>query len=213
MPIHTEEQHLTSLRNRLAEQSMPAPPSACILWLGGIFADGYGKVKFRGRNMRAHRAAYFLNRGHWPEHQLRHLCDTPLCIAVSHLVPGTPADNSRDMVTRGRSVRGENSPHAKLTATQVNEICAASGTCQEIAERFGVSTGTIWRIRTCRHWKHLPVVQSMPKKLGQRTKLTATQVAEIRASTEFQEVIAQRFGVSQTLISMIRLRQAWKHVP
>src|SRR5262245_26563437 len=43
-------------------------------------------------------------------------------------------------------------------------------------------------------------------------KLTDDQVREIRASSELQRVIAERFGVDRAHISLIRSRKIWKHV-
>ncbi len=45
-----------------------------------------------------------------------------------------------------------------------------------------------------------------------QAKLTEEQVLEIRASSEAQRVLAARYGVSQTLVSKIRLRKFWKHL-
>jgi len=46
-----------------------------------------------------------------------------------------------------------------------------------------------------------------------RRKLTADQVREIRAASGVsQEVLAKRFGVDQTTISKVRLRQSYQHV-
>jgi hypothetical protein len=44
------------------------------------------------------------------------------------------------------------------------------------------------------------------------SKLTDQQVREIRASTDRQVDVAKRYGVSQTLISKIKRREAWLHL-
>lgn len=44
-------------------------------------------------------------------------------------------------------------------------------------------------------------------------KLTEAQVAHIRASDERGTVLAKRFGVSPSLITMIRQRKIWTHLP
>lgn len=43
-------------------------------------------------------------------------------------------------------------------------------------------------------------------------KLTDEIVLEIRASEESQEVLRKRYGVSQSLISMVKSRRVWAHV-
>lgn len=45
-----------------------------------------------------------------------------------------------------------------------------------------------------------------------RSLLTEDAVREIRSSSESQKNLAERFGVSQSQISTVRSRKAWKHV-
>jgi hypothetical protein len=45
------------------------------------------------------------------------------------------------------------------------------------------------------------------------SKLTAEDVAEIRRTSETHEIIADRYGVSRAAITLVKLRQTWKHVP
>lgn len=42
--------------------------------------------------------------------------------------------------------------------------------------------------------------------------LTEADVRAIRASTETQEIVAQRYGVSRTLIHKVRARKLWQHI-
>jgi hypothetical protein len=43
-------------------------------------------------------------------------------------------------------------------------------------------------------------------------KLSADQVREIRASSESDRVLGERFGVDRNNISAIRRRETWKHI-
>lgn len=74
---------------------------------------------------------------------VRHKCDNPRCYNPDHLELGTYADNSIDMVLRGRSTKGERNPMAKLTNKQVEEIrheySLGSITQRSIAKKFGIS--------------------------------------------------------------------------
>jgi hypothetical protein len=43
-------------------------------------------------------------------------------------------------------------------------------------------------------------------------KLTESAVREIRASTESQKVLAERFGIHKSNVSRVRTRTTWEHV-
>lgn len=58
--------------------------------------------------LRASRVAYFLHYGIDPGDKLAcHSCDNPPCCNPHHLWPGTNADNSADMVAKGRKEKGD----------------------------------------------------------------------------------------------------------
>jgi len=96
--------------------------------------------------------SFFLRHGYMPA-VVRHACDTPLCVNPDHLLGGTRADNSRDMVERGRSTFGQRNPRAKLTDAQANEIRDSTEQTKVLAERFGVHRATIKFIRAGATWK------------------------------------------------------------
>jgi hypothetical protein len=72
----------------------------CWLWTGCCDTAGYGRA---GKRERAHRIAYQIAHGPLPDGVLvRHTCDNPPCCNPGHLRLGSFADNTRDMVERGR---------------------------------------------------------------------------------------------------------------
>jgi HNH endonuclease len=81
--------------------------SGCLLWGGAIRGDGYGAFWDGTRYLGVHRYAWEMANGRAVPLGLYvlHHCDTPLCVEPSHLWIGTAADNSADMVRKGRSSR------------------------------------------------------------------------------------------------------------
>ena len=129
----------------------------CILWPFSKLADGYGSVRFHGKVHRAHRVAFFIANGHWPNQMSRHTCDTPLCINPRHLLEGSNADNTHDKVSRNRVKRGESTCASKLTEDMVRQIRKehATSTNRKLAAKFGVVNSTIFQIVHRNLWSHI----------------------------------------------------------
>lgn len=78
----------------------------CWIWQGNIGNDGYGKfiTSIPKKTVRAHRYSWSLANGNIPVDMLVcHTCDVPLCVNPAHLFLGTPLDNTRDMIAKGRA--------------------------------------------------------------------------------------------------------------
>jgi hypothetical protein len=85
-----------------------------------------------------------------------HRCDVPLCVNPLHLFLGTHADNTRDMMTKGRdSFTGSKHYAAKLTVDQVREIRRSTESACSWARRLGVAPQTIDDVRSRKNWKHV----------------------------------------------------------
>lgn len=150
-------------------------PDACWPFQGPRDKDGYGKFCANWVKVRAHRLAYELVNGPIPKGQLiRHVvCDNPPCCNPAHLTTGQEADNSSDMVGKGRAAvgdknasrahperlrRGESHPNAKLTDDLVRQIRAAAAngeTGASIGRRIGVSKKTVCQVIRGDVWSHV----------------------------------------------------------
>lgn len=121
--------------------------SDCIEWTKSLNKGGYGRRKFRGQSMGAHRAAWLEANGVIPEGLVvRHKCDNRSCVNIKHLELGTQAENMMDCSVR----RTFNS---KLTEEDVKEIRTSSDTLKFMAAKYSVSEATISRIRNHKRWK------------------------------------------------------------
>lgn len=80
----------------------------CWEWTGGKDRKGYGLLSVEHEGQRRPRTVprlvWFLVHGDWPIFCC-HRCDNPACARPSHLFNGTPADNNRDMWSKGRGYR------------------------------------------------------------------------------------------------------------
>lgn len=127
----------------------------CWIWKGNLDTKGYGKFRTGGQSLRATRAMYALVKGKVPaDRVVCHTCDTPACCNPAHLWLGTIADNSRDMVQKGRSSRriGSANTRCRLTVDQVRAIRGDHRQSAAIARSYGVARTTIRDIRLGRTW-------------------------------------------------------------
>jgi hypothetical protein len=94
-----------------------------------------------------------------------HRCDTPACVNPEHLFLGTHADNTGDMMAKGRGRRpiarcGEASPSAKLNAVTAGVVRFLARnttlTNKTIASMFGIQRTHVSNIRLGRVWADAP---------------------------------------------------------
>jgi len=156
----------------------------CWNW-NGSNAKGYGSFHLKKSGVRvtwrANRVSWIYAHGEIPEGLwVLHTCDNPACVNPSHLWLGTPDDNQKDSMQKGRrpmgdnhglrlhpeSLRyGEDNPAAKLTAIDVQmiRIRHQEGWTQEkIATHFKTSRQNVGHIIHGDSWKHLPSTTSLP---------------------------------------------------
>ncbi|MBN9472299.1 MAG: HNH endonuclease [Bosea sp.] len=80
-------------------------PEECWRWTASVNEHGYGRIATDRRRgpVLAHRASYEMHYGSLPEGKIvRHKCDNPRCVNPGHLVAGSHAENTADMMRRGR---------------------------------------------------------------------------------------------------------------
>jgi hypothetical protein len=77
-------------------------PKGCWEWTGNTDIDGYGTFNCNHKKWLAHRFSMLIA-GQDPEGWIvMHSCDNPPCVNPEHLSLGTPADNTQDMLSKGR---------------------------------------------------------------------------------------------------------------
>ncbi|MBD1885062.1 HNH endonuclease [Microcoleus vaginatus] len=127
--------------------------TGCINWQGSKFGNGYGRKWIDGKTVLVHRLvleskiAGFLGSGYFG----CHTCDNRSCINPAHLVVGTAAENTGQMIGRERKTpRRKSIPGIGiLSIEQLREIQTKylSGTVKNhLAKEYGVQHETITKI-------------------------------------------------------------------
>lgn len=140
----------------------------CWIWTGkSVSRNGYpsfGSVSLPRRTVRASRYMFFLTHGRWPTGYVLHSCDNRLCVRPDHLHEGSQSENMKECVARGRhkrgARRGDNHPHARLTAETVLELRTRHRGGERIAalaRSIGETYQAVWCAVKGNAWKHLEV--------------------------------------------------------
>lgn len=133
----------------------------CWEWTDTKYGIGYGRLETKGKRTTAHHISYKMHKGEIEAGKLvLHNCDNPPCVNPAHLKLGTPLDNMRDKVIRGRhnAAKGESHYAAKLTEAQVIEMrrLHESGISEvAIRKMFGVGQACVNGILLRKRWKHI----------------------------------------------------------
>lgn len=172
-------------------------PDECWAWNGYRMANGYGRVKRKGRFLLAHRVAWEYANGPIPPGMcVLHHCDNPQCCNTErHLFIGTQYDNNADRHAKGREAKGD---------------------------RHWTHTHPEWIARGSRSGARLHPERWRPERRcrGERqrmAKLTDANIAEIRARYAaggvLQAKLAAEFGVHCSAISRAIRGETWSHLP
>jgi len=155
--------------------SIEKKSNGCWEWIKAKNPSGYGIFKNLddrnqsiGNKMRiilSHRASYIIHKGEIPKGKfVCHSCDNRSCCNPDHLWIGSPKDNARDALKKGRLhldgltfqlKKGCKSPAAKLEShiSEIRKRIANSERIVEIAESYQVSPQAIYSIKHGKTWK------------------------------------------------------------
>lgn len=203
------------------------PPERGIPWIWqGPEMGGYGRLMADNKWWRAHVASYTLFVEPVPDGMfVLHNLDIPLDVNPNNLRLGTHLDNMRDMVARGRSVRGERHHMTFLKELEIIEIrkmADAGVTLREIAEIFGCSTSVAYKIITNKTWKYVPPVEKHYEKNSARgvdqglAVLNDRLVLRMRQAYADGSTVAQicrDFNVKRSTLNAVLAGETWTHVP
>lgn len=178
---------------------------SCWNWIGGISPSGYGRFSIGLRGHFAHRKSYEINIGRIPNNLcILHKCDNRHCVRPDHLFLGTRLDNARDMVNKGRSIRGDSHYSRKNPWLLSRGDRHWSKLYPERLAR-GDNNGS----KT--HPERVPKGES-----SSASKLKTEQIIKIKnmyLSGQFtQSALEKIFNIDQTQISRIVRNLSWKHL-
>ena len=150
---------MKSLEQRFWDKVIVLSEDECWEWAASLTKKGYGSFGWTSGSEYAHRVSWILHFGNISDDlHVLHSCDNRRCVNPKHLFLGTTQDNSKDMVSKGRSMTNERNPMSKLKEEDVREIrdilrSPGRPSHRKLAKMFDVSSGTISLISSNHIWK------------------------------------------------------------
>ena len=193
--------------------------TGCWNWEGPVNNTGYpviaGLINGKryvapGRQMLAHRVSWIIHCGDIPSGQghhgtvVMHKCDNRKCVNPEHLMLGTQSDNVLDMIAKGRRPvrdmpKGLDSPRSAFkNQSDIDLICSTVGQTKMLAEKFGVETSTIKRIR-----RRNGIIRPDAEKFLHKT-LSPEAIEHIQSTKPGTRGLGKLYGVGKTTIAKIR---------
>lgn len=153
-----ELENLKIIKQRLSDCCYEGR-NKCWIWNSSKSKSGYGKIKFNGKDWRAHRLSYWIHKGKFSLNlRVCHSCDNPSCINPDHLFVGTDQENKDDQIRKNRHPKGEKIGQSKLKNGDIliiREMSKNGISQQAIADKYGVVQTTISGIVRRKTWKHI----------------------------------------------------------
>ena len=144
-----------SLAFRLKRGLAPMDENGCIPWVKGRSPKGYGLIGINAVPTLTHRLAWTLAHGPIPDGLcVLHHCDNPPCCNLDHLWLGTKADNTADMMAKGRHV-STNCILSEPDIPVIRERLSAGESRKSIGRDYGVHHATIGDIARGTSWRHV----------------------------------------------------------
>lgn len=134
--------------------------TGCWEWKRWVQPNGYGVLWIEDKVWGVHRLMHIIHNGALSSEEIVcHTCDNPSCVNPDHLWSGTHKDNMQDAMQKGRAIKGERVPSAKLTKEEVLEIrekySSSDISQRDLADQYSLTKSTIGDIVREEIWTHL----------------------------------------------------------